>query len=119
MKICVSCKETKPTSEFYKSGWVKDGFRSRCKLCEADERRAQIWKNQGIIFTIEEYQALMDRQEGRCAVCQELSTRTLCVDHDHISGKVRGLLCHDCNTGIGKLKEDVKILSRAIQYLTV
>ena len=63
-------------------------------------------------------------QNGVCAICSQPETATrhgrikaLAVDHDHINGNVRGLLCADCNTGIGKLKENRDIMVSAIRYL--
>jgi predicted alpha/beta-hydrolase family hydrolase len=70
-------------------------------------------------LTIEEYRVLHDEQEGKCLICgQECQTgRMLSVDHDHNTGKVRGLLCQNCNTGIGKFKDDPDLLKKAISYL--
>ena len=65
-------------------------------------------------------------QEGRCAICkiqgdvQELGymkRQALCVDHDHETNKVRGLLCGPCNLGIGKLADDPVIIQSAVNYL--
>ena len=62
---------------------------------------------------------LYEKQDGKCAICGEIpkTERGLHVDHCHTTGSVRGLLCHGCNTGIGALKEDAEILSKAIEYL--
>lgn len=75
-------------------------------------------------ISLEQYQEMHDRQEGKCAICGQPETqfrqgklRALAVDHNHTTGKVRELLCSDCNTGIGKLKEDERILLNAIKYL--
>lgn len=75
-------------------------------------------------ITHAEYAELYKRQNGLCAICfmPETATRngkvkSLAVDHCHESGNIRGLLCSDCNTGIGKLKEDKSILLAAIRYL--
>lgn len=71
-------------------------------------------------ITIEEYYNMFDRQNGRCAICgihQNDCYRKFSVDHDHGTKKVRGLLRHDCNLGIGQLKENVDILYNAIFYL--
>ena len=64
-----------------------------------------------------DYQALFEAQNGLCAVCEQPSTRPLCVDHDHIVNRVRGLLCSGCNAGIGLLGDSVQGLIRAINYL--
>ncbi|KPK13993.1 MAG: hypothetical protein AMJ56_00350 [Anaerolineae bacterium SG8_19] len=67
---------------------------------------------------------MLKAQNGVCAICNQPEThmrngklKALAVDHDHKSGAIRGLLCSDCNTGIGKLKDDHKVLQSAIQYL--
>jgi hypothetical protein len=66
------------------------------------------------------YMELFERQSGRCAICgrEDWETvKTLGVDHDHKTGRVRGLLCFDCNTGLGKFKDDPALLRKAIRYL--
>jgi hypothetical protein len=70
-------------------------------------------------ITFETYNEMYSFQSGVCAICNlSCSTgRKLCVDHDHKTGKVRGLLCNDCNIGIGKLKDSSKILKKASDYL--
>ena len=75
-------------------------------------------------ITRHEYAEMFHFQNGGCAICSKPETATrngkikaLAVDHDHQTGKVRGLLCADCNQGIGKLKEDRSIFISAIQYL--
>ena len=71
-----------------------------------------------------DYAEMFRLQNGVCAICSQPETATrngrvkaLAVDHDHSTGKVRGLLCADCNTGIGKLKEDRNTFLSAIKYL--
>lgn len=82
----------------------------------AARRRSDLRLTYGL--TPEAYQTLHDRQEGLCAVCNTRSgRRALHVDHDHVTGVVRGLLCSDCNRGIGLLKDDPSILRAAIAYL--
>lgn len=70
-------------------------------------------------LTIESYQAMQDSQNGVCAICREPcpTGRRLAVDHDSLTGKVRGLLCTNCNQGIGKFKHDPERLVIAAQYL--
>ena len=76
-------------------------------------------------LSLDEYRKMLEAQDGKCAICNQPEThkrngklKALAVDHDHKSGAIRGLLCSDCNTGIGKLKDDPAILQSAIQYLT-
>jgi len=70
-------------------------------------------------LSVEAYDALYEEQKGACAICSQpfKSTRDCNVDHDHVTGEVRGLLCHDCNTGIGSLGDDIQRLELAIAYL--
>lgn len=75
-------------------------------------------------ITEDEYNQLFKFQEGTCAICREPETRVtngkitdLAVDHNHITGRIRGLLCHKCNISLSFFKEDINILERAIHYL--
>jgi Autographiviridae endonuclease VII len=63
------------------------------------------------------YQTLITHQEGKCAICGEFPNKKLCHDHDHDTGLIRGLLCHNCNTGLGHFKDSEKLLLKAIEYL--
>lgn len=83
-------------------------------------RRQFKLKKYGI--TIEEYNKLLEEQDGCCKICGKYFTeykRDFSVDHNHTTGKVRGLLCNSCNTGIGLLGEDIDILIKAIKYLSL
>lgn len=76
-------------------------------------------------ITLDEYNRLLTQQGGVCAICQESETSvkkngeiaSLCIDHCHTTGKVRGLLCRMCNSALGKFKESLVILDRAKSYL--
>jgi hypothetical protein len=69
-------------------------------------------------LTPEQYDAMLLSQGGVCAICNmNRDARRLAVDHDHKTGKVRSLLCHFCNTALGKFLDDVEILKKAILYL--
>lgn len=76
-------------------------------------------RNYGI--TSEEFDALFEQQNGVCAICGQeefhIWKRRLSVDHDHETGRIRGLLCHNCNNMLGHAKDNVKTLMRAIAYL--
>lgn len=81
--------------------------------------------NYGI--SLEQYNLLFEKQNGKCAICGNSESavhnftkqiQKLAVDHCHKTKKIRGLLCQDCNRGIGKFHDDVIILSNAIKYLT-
>lgn len=75
-------------------------------------------------LSLEDYNRMLEAQGGVCAICRNPEThkrngklKALAVDHHHSTGKIRGLLCSDCNTGIGKLKDDPKVLLAAAEYL--
>lgn len=69
-------------------------------------------------LTLEDYEAMLAEQGGVCAICkQEPRTAKLQVDHDHETGKVRGLLCVSCNSGLGHLGDDYNRVLLAAEYL--
>ncbi len=71
-------------------------------------------------ITIEQYNRMLIEQNNSCAICGKDADKChngLYVDHNHATGKIRKLLCRDCNVGIGHLMEDVLILRKAIEYL--
>jgi len=67
-------------------------------------------------LTIERHDAMLTEQDNKCAICLE-PFGVPHVDHDHLTGKVRGLLCKGCNSAIGNLKDDPVIVDRASEYL--
>jgi len=69
-------------------------------------------------ITIEEYKKIKTNQNNKCAICNiDLYKEKSCIDHNHINGKVRGILCRSCNWGIGHLKDNIKIIQSAVDYL--
>jgi hypothetical protein len=71
-------------------------------------------------LTIEEYDAIVAAQDGLCRICRKTPNgrwKRLAVDHDHSTGRVRGLLCHACNAGLGHFRDSVESLRAAISYL--
>ncbi len=69
-------------------------------------------------MNIEDYNEMRNKQNGCCAICKsQIVLETSRIDHDHRTGKVRGLLCVSCNTGIGLLKDSPQIMKNAISYL--
>lgn len=72
-------------------------------------------RNYGI--TLEEYNRMLHEQDGKCLVCGAKPDKALAVDHCHETGAVRGLLCSQCNVGIGMFKNDTGLLLKAIGYL--
>lgn len=68
-------------------------------------------------ISIEDYEDMVVAQKGCCAICEEYMGEKLRVDHNHTTGKVRGLLCDPCNVAIGLLKENTNALCSAIAYI--
>ena len=79
------------------------------------DRKAHLKNRYGL--TLEDFERLVFTQFGRCAICREKFSSKICIDHDHRTGKVRGLLCDSCNRFIGAAKDDPEILNAAIKYL--
>ena len=71
-------------------------------------------------ITLADYNKMFKKQKGRCAICgahQSELKEALRVDHNHDTGKVRGLLCHHCNTGAGNFRDDPILLRKAAKYM--
>lgn len=129
-KVCTKCNETKTLDQFRKSKNTKDKLDPWCNDCSRaqslawanankDRCRNRVLKAQYGI-SLEEYNELFQNQEGRCAICKKHQTelkRVMAVDHCHMTGKVRGLLCGPCNMGLGYFKESSVLLAVAKEYL--
>lgn len=69
-------------------------------------------------ITMEDKISMIESQDGKCAICGIYEPeRGFCVDHNHATGEVRGILCNDCNVSLGGFRDSVEILKRAIEYL--
>jgi hypothetical protein len=133
-KYCKGCNTEKPLSEFYIFK-TKYKQRLRCKICyrtyqnlyysknrervRQQNRKSEFKNNYGI--SLEDYEILLKEQNYNCAICgkneKDCPKGRLYVDHCHALNKVRGLLCLNCNAGIGSLKESIEILKNSIYYL--
>lgn len=91
-------------------------YRTRPEIIERVRRR-RLELRYGITF--DEYNKLLKKQGGVCAICGVYKEGTLHTDHDHKTKKVRGLLCSSCNMAIGLMKDNKEILLKAIKYLNV
>ena len=123
-KWCGRCRQNLPKQDFAKNSAKKDGLQERCRSC-----RATHYKDSGYFtqakegrlrrkydLSLAELEQLELSQGSCCAICSN-DTFSLVVDHDHKTGKVRGLLCNFCNTGLGLFLDDPERLKSAISYL--
>lgn len=100
IRVCYRCKQPKDVSLFSKKRRSADGINQYCKLCMYEIARAWNLRKQ-FNMTLEQYDKLLQSQEGRCAICRRLPAKNnLSVDHDHDTGAVRGLLCPPCNRSV-------------------
>jgi hypothetical protein len=129
VKECRTCSQTKPISDFAKNPTGIHGVRGTCKECRPKDTRLTVrgrnvrWRY-GI--ELDEFVGMYEDQGGKCAICridvdlyapEDRKANVAHVDHCHTTGKIRALLCHQCNVGIGAFKEDAKVLQNAIQYI--
>lgn len=127
-RYCPRCKTTKPLTEF----WKKKGKRPQtyCKNCLYEYNHARAKANPDLVWersiksnyglTRIEFDRILASQNGVCGICEGEKTgpgRTFRVDHDHATGKIRGLLCQHCNVGLGGARDNPEILRKMIDYL--
>ncbi len=129
-KPCVVCRRFQLLEDFpldkggydKRSSWCKACQRARA-LKQRTEKPLHTWSSKlksdwGL--TGDDYTKWLAEQDGKCAICRapsELQSKRLAVDHDHVTGQLRGLLCINCNQLLGKAHDDVTILKAAIAYL--
>jgi len=124
---CRDCGE-KDISNFHvdKNGNRKAALCKKChkKACKAryeSMTSVERWAEKAVRYgiTAQEALALLETQKGKCAICEKKPStkRGLHIDHCHKTGQIRGLLCHGCNVGIGSLKDDPELLTKAVEYL--
>ena len=140
MKTCTVCKRTKPLDDFYNYKAKKDGKSYRCKCCDdlarkkwaidnpetahRSQRERNLRHKYGI--SLKEYQTLLEKQGYACAICGTTENKVVkghnaslnfAVDHDHITGSVRGLLCNQCNRGLGMIGDTREAVEKVLKYL--
>lgn len=120
---CQACSEYRKTEKGKK---VNRQGGKKYRNSEKGKQSYRAWRlSNDFGLTVESWQQMFEAQQGRCAICgkhQLEFEKKLAVDHNHVTNKVRGLLCFDCNTGIGMLKADKKhteLLIKSIKYLEV
>lgn len=136
-KKCVICGIEKPLTDFYKDSTRKDGLQYRCKKCTLHNAKKHYIKNKDKIITkqrvinikskykitVQEYEDMFNKQNGKCSICGSKNigrkgAKYFNIDHCHATGKVRGLLCHNCNIILGKLNDDIDMCRKIISYLS-
>jgi hypothetical protein len=137
-KRCSRCEETKPVEAFSRCQKTKDGRSYWCKTCYATywkENRERIrayrqgddveritarqraYCRKKIGFSAQLFDMLLTKQARHCAICRCQITESASADHCHSSGDPRGVLCNNCNSGLGFFKDDPARLQSAIAYL--
>lgn len=131
-KKCRCCSEVKNSDEFYnRTEKYKSPY---CKPCDIKkrldyeernkdavkikQRRGHLLRRYGI--TLEQYESLYEKQQGRCAICKRLEadfSRRLAVDHNHKTGEIRGLLCNHCNHWLVGKQTDSTLLREIANYI--
>lgn len=116
--VCCDCKQDKPKNDFHKKSKRKRGYQYRCKECS---RSKHLFDTYGI--SLETYNEMLLLQNNVCAICKSyghtknIKQYPFHVDHDHKTGKVRGLLCASCNLFVGYLETKDSIIEAMKQYL--
>lgn len=128
-KTCRTCGKWLPIASFGADRSRPSRLAYSCRACTAEYFREYNLRGGGLKgrlrkygLSVDAYKRLRAAQGGRCAICREAVAaggyaKRLCVDHDHDTGAVRGLLCRTCNLGIGFLRDDPGRLRAAIAYL--
>lgn len=133
-KRCGACQQIKTIDEFHLNKGGSHGRANRCKPCACAASREHGANNRESRRTYMAewhdvhrgrrygcgpltYRALVEESGGRCAICQRTPNDRLVVDHDHLTGAIRQLLCRSCNAAIGALDDDPDLLERAARYL--
>jgi hypothetical protein len=125
VKWCPACQREKPRSEFGNNRATSDGRTAYCKPCHnakgketytrlyGSTREYHLRRRYGI--GVAEFDAMVEAQGGLCALCRDRKPEH--VDHDHLTKKIRGVLCSCCNQGLGNFRDSVAALKAAIDYL--
>jgi hypothetical protein len=114
-KKCSKCDIVKPLRGFYAEKRVNSGTVARCKACIKEDNLNRVLLKHNL--TKDDYNKMLSDQNELCAICHVDEGKTLCIDHDHVTNKVRGLLCNRCNKGLGLLGDSLDSINSALSYL--
>jgi hypothetical protein len=129
MKICIRCKKNKTLQDFENHPTSSDGKRNQCSSCRyklrveregaSAKRKQKHWNLGRYGISIDEWEQQLKKQNNLCAICKKFFTDKdkPHTDHNHETGLFRGILCSQCNTGIGLLGDDPERIRAAAQYL--
>jgi len=127
-KTCVTCKQWKLFSNYWRHSSGRFGLRPQCKVCIRNVQRRYRKSSSGKIhgrkkiihqygLSVDKFNEQLENQKFRCFICRKISKKTLFIDHDHKNGKVRGLLCNRCNVGLANFDDDISRIKWAALYL--
>lgn len=146
-KTCSRCKKAKLHCDFQKDIRAVSGLSSKCKECIKERRQKQkeydraYWKKYAgknvdklkqrdteynlkrkFNMSLQDYNQMLEAQTGKCAIpgCEKKRSsngKKLAVDHCHKTGRIRGLLCNECNTSLGLLKENIQVINGLADYI--
>jgi nitrate/TMAO reductase-like tetraheme cytochrome c subunit len=133
MKRCPKCKSFyEATAEFFpRNRSTKDGLATYCKICHNTTCREQVERNGGSRdyhlkrrygLTGQQVAETLENQGNACAICHvplEIGYSSVNQDHDHATNRPRGVLCRDCNLGLGNFRDNISFMESAISYLKV
>lgn len=139
LKYCPKCKNKKSLTEFYKlDDNLNGGYSTYCSECTKDtskqtpkEQLRRYYKNGYRIrrdtnlrrkygLSLDEYEKMLENQNSCCIICKKTlndNGKNLAVDHDHKTGKIRGLLCNNCNVAVGFLQDNPEMGNKIADYL--
>jgi hypothetical protein len=122
---CTSCGDLKPIAQFTRSRAKTSGRHSHCRPCHYAQTKESAERLHGSTrdlhlkrrygLTSADVDAMAQAQGGVCLLCQERPAQH--VDHDHLTGAVRGVLCSCCNQGLGNFRDRADVMRQAIDYL--
>ena len=112
LRTCPRCQRQKPLEGYAASQWQRRG---PCRSCQTPSGAAATHRYVTYGLSTSDYDRLLAECEGRCGICRKATK--LVVDHDHATGRVRGLLCGGCNKGLGLFRDDPEALVAAAGYL--
>lgn len=126
-RTCKTCRNGLQKTGAYRKADTKRSRRYRLANRDKINARRAETRLIGGLLTPKEYASRLKKQRGKCAICKKAKAskpspghvrrRVLSVDHDHATMRVRGLLCHSCNAGLGHFKDSPELLQAAVSYL--